>query len=191
MLVVNAELCSEEVIAFLVDFLIDRIIHRTELPVPDGDFLLHNPRRFPEVCFLEMCVLLGGAGVGFASGEAVVGVVVERVNGIGEDMVKGAEVSGEGVPVEPEDVVGVDFPDGGLDAVIEGGETGELGVGGFVEGVVAGYPGVAFVVLCEVLPEPDYTVLEVFLFPELVLARGVVGVPGSFASVISLGASCA
>ena len=100
-------------------------------------------------------------------------------------MGEAGEVSGEGVPIEPEDVVRVDGADCGADAVVEGYEAGvfcvqtrvlvgECGRGGgrgtrvgrFVERVVAGDPGVPFVVFGQLLPQPDDPVLEVAVLPE-------------------------
>jgi len=83
--------------------------------------------------------LLGRADVGLAAGEAHVGVVVDGVDAVGEDVLKTGEVHGVGVAVEEEDVVGVYGADGGFDAGVEELEVGVFGIAGLVHGVVACY----------------------------------------------------
>jgi hypothetical protein len=84
---------------------------------------------------------------------------------------------GEGVAVEPEDVLGVDGADRGLDAVVEGGQAPVLRVARLVDRVVAGDPGVGLVVCSELLPEPDGAVLVVFVLPEGGVVGAAVAVP--------------
>jgi hypothetical protein len=64
--------------------------------------------------------LFGRADVAVAGREAVVCVVVQGIDAIREDVVEGAEIGGEGIAIEPEDVVWVDFADCGFDTVIVG-----------------------------------------------------------------------
>lgn len=88
------------------------------------------------------------------------------VHAVGEGLAERAEVHAERVAVEEEDVVRVDGADRLLDALVEGDEAGVLLVGGLVQGVVAGNPGVVLVVLGEGLPDLDGAVLEVLVDPD-------------------------
>ena len=85
--------------------------------------------------------------------------------------------AGEGVAVEPEDVVRVDGADGALDARVECGQADVLRVAGLVDRVVAGDPGIVLVAVGELLPEPDRAVLMVLVVPECCVAGRAVGVP--------------
>jgi len=58
-------------------------------------------------------------------------------------------------------VVGVDFADGGLEAVVERRKADVFWIAGLVERVVAGYPGVVLVASGDLLPQPDCAVLVV------------------------------
>jgi hypothetical protein len=54
-----------------------------------------------------------------------------------------------GDSLQEQDMLVVHLPDGLFDPVVVLYQSGVFGVGGFVEGVVPGYPGVGFVVLRE------------------------------------------
>ena len=58
-------------------------------------------------------------------------------------------------------MVGVDFADGGLEAVVERRKADVFWIAGLVERVVAGYPSVVFVAGSDLLPKPDCAVLVV------------------------------
>ena len=47
----------------------------------------------------------------------------------------------------------------------------------FIDGVVACHPGIGLVVCCNLSPEPNASVLVIFVVPEGGVAGGVVGVP--------------
>ena len=93
-----------------------------ELAVPDGRVVGELEFGFTLVLALQAGELGRGAGEGVAGGEAHGGVVVEGVDGVWEHVGEAFPFAGEGVAVQPEDVVRVDLADRGFDAVVEGGE---------------------------------------------------------------------
>lgn len=92
-------------------------------------------------------------------------------------MLKAFPFHGERVTIEPEDVVRVDGTDSGLEAVVKGWETVVKRVAGLVDGVIACDPGVISVVLCDLTPEPDRSVLVVLVVPKRGISSWGIGVP--------------
>ena len=93
-------------------------------------------------------------------------VVVASVDRVGQSLLEVAEVGTESVAVQEENVVRVDGSDGLFDSNVEVDQSGVLLIGGFVQGVEAGNPGVVFVVSSEVLPDLDSSVLKVLVNPD-------------------------
>lgn len=81
----------------------------------------------------------------------------------------------------------VNSTDGIVQTVINRDEPSVLWVRicGLVEDIVSCNPGVAFVPRCELLPEPDEAVLEIFVLPEKAYVNGVVRMPTSALSTRS------
>lgn len=88
------------------------------------------------------------------------------VDRVGQSLLEVAEVGTESVAVQEENVVRVDGSDGLFDSNVEVDQSGVLLIGGFVQGVEAGNPGVILVVSSEVLPDLDSSVLEVLVNPD-------------------------
>ncbi len=61
--------------------------------------------------------------------------------------------------------------------LIEGVDQFPTWVGRLIEQVIPGHPGVAFVMICDRLPEPDGSVLKMFVLPEKRLLGGVIRMP--------------
>lgn len=90
---------------------------------------------------------------------------------------KAAKIACERIPIQENSVVGVDSSDGIIYPIVEIDHTRLGGVRGFIEGVVPGNPGITFVMFGELFPEPDGSVLVVFVKPESGDVRTGVGVP--------------
>ena len=148
---VELELVVQDIVAPLVDFIrrvalvLGARIYRAPLAIPDAKSSLVHPGALLCVALrhagaLLFCVRVRLGGVG----EAVDGVVVDGVRGVGP---AGARIVGEagevrrvGVAVEEEDVVRVDGADRCVDVVVEADESAVVRVGGLVHGVVTGDP---------------------------------------------------
>lgn len=76
------------------------------------------------------------------------------------------EIRCEGVPVEEDDVVGVNGPNGWEDSVVKIDDPSLVWVSGLIECVVPSNPFVSLVVLCELLPQPNSAVLEILVIPD-------------------------
>lgn len=87
------------------------------------------------------------------------------------------EVRCEGVTVEEDCMVRVNFPDGVEHTIVELNNSSLGCISRFVERIVSGNPGVAFVVLSELLPEPDSPVLEVLMQPECSNVAACISMP--------------
>jgi len=104
-------------------------------------------------------------------------VVVKSIYGVWERLVKVLPLHGECVTIQPEDVVGVDFSDSRLEAVVERRKTVVKRVTWLVDWVVTSYPSVVLVTFSDLSPEPDDTILVVFVVPEAGVVGNVVRVP--------------
>jgi len=102
---------------------------------------------------------------------------VEGIYGVWERLVKVLPLHGECVTVQPEDVVRVDLSDSRLKAVVERRKTVVERVAWLVNWVVTSYPSVVLVAFSNLSPEPDDTVLVVFVVPEAGVVGDVVRVP--------------
>lgn len=68
--------------------------------------------------------------------------------------------------VKVDGVVGIDLTNGLVDAMVEVDKTSVVGISRLIQGVVTSDPSVVFVMLGEFLPEPDDTVLVIFVEPK-------------------------
>jgi hypothetical protein len=145
-------------------------VNRAPLPIPHAQTARVHPLPLlfvtpvqPSLLLVAPHVLLG------RSGEPEACVIMDGIAGIVPVLVrvpKVGKVGREGVRVKEEGVIWVGGPDDLVDVVVERNEAGVLGVGGLVEGVVARDPLVVLVVLCELAPEPEDTVLEILVVPD-------------------------
>ena len=102
---------------------------------------------------------------------------MKSIYGVWERLVKVLPLHGECVTIQPEDVVGVDFSDSRLEAVVERRKTVVKRVTWLVDWVVTSYPSVVLVTFSDLSPEPDDTILVVFVVPEAGVVGNVVRVP--------------
>jgi hypothetical protein len=91
---------------------------------------------------------------------------VASVHRVGQCALEVAKVGTESVAVQEQDVVRVDRSDGLFDSDVKVDQTGVLLVCWLIQGVVTGDPGVVLVVLGEVFPDLDGSVLEVLVYPD-------------------------
>lgn len=87
------------------------------------------------------------------------------------------KIRSECIAVEEDCMIRVDSADGTVDAIIKFDHTGVRGISWFVEGVVPCDPCVVTIVFCELLPEPNNSILEIFVKPECSNMGPVVRVP--------------
>ncbi len=117
------------------------------------------------------------ARVRTAVDEAGKGVVVRGVDAVRQRVAELVELGRVPIAVQEEDVVGIDRADRRLEPPVERADRRPLGIRRLVDRVVAGDPGIAAIVVGDVLPEVDHAVLELPLRPEVRPLRGVVAVP--------------
>lgn len=90
---------------------------------------------------------------------------------------KVSEIGCECVSIQEQGVVNIDLPDRFVETIIVFDETGVCWFGGFVERVVTGDPLVIFVVGGELFPQPDDSILVIFVVPKIGDVPSVVGMP--------------
>lgn len=88
-----------------------------------------------------------------------------RVTEVGEARSKGVSVKADGVVR------------GFVAVMVEVDETIVVRISGLAQGVIASNPEMVLIMLCEFLPEPDDTVLVIFVEPEGGSMNACVGVP--------------
>ncbi len=176
----DVELIDEDVVAHVV-FFGDAEVDGAELADPDGRVGLAHvggalEEGFFEVVFVDEDVA-GDAGVITPFVKAGEGVVVAGIDSVGPYFLEDVEFGGVFIAIEKEKVVGIDGTDGIVEAFVKGIDHGAGGVGGFIDGVVAGDPGIVAVAGSKGFPEVNHAVLKMFVIPEEGAVRGVVGVP--------------
>jgi len=77
------------------------------------------------------------------------------------------KITRECVSVEENGMLRVNRADGLVNAIVERDYSGMRRIGGFVKWVIASDPLVVNIMLSKFFPEPDCTVLEVFVHPEI------------------------
>src|SRR5579859_5717821 len=81
------------------------------------------------------------------------------------------------IAFQKEDVVGIDSANSLVEPPIERHKHRFTGISRFVDGVVAGYPGMSLVTIGNGFPEMNHPVLKVLMLPEQSLVRRIVAMP--------------
>lgn len=135
-----------------------------QTPVSHPLCLLEVPSPDSRLLFFRSSIRVGRRR------ESIEVVIVDRVDAVGPAFMElsseAREVRGESVSIQVDDMFIIDGVDS-LDAsVVPHLETRVSGIRWLVENVVSCDPRVSFVMFGEFLPEPNGTVLEVFVHPE-------------------------
>lgn len=156
-------------------------INRTPLSIPHAQPMLVHPLPLlliaspqPRPLYITAHIFL------WTRREPKQRIVMDRISHILPALIrvpKVAEVRREGVPIEIDRMVRVDRPNSLVDPMVEVDQAGMRRVGGFVHRIISRDPRVADVVFRELLPEPDRSVLEVLVHPEVGDVRAGVRVP--------------
>lgn len=104
-------------------------------------------------------------------------IIMDGVDTIRQHFVEPFPLHGERVPVQPQDVIRVDFSNGRFNPIIKRRKPDMLRIAGLVDRVVAGNPRIALVSSCDLLPQPDGSILVVLKVPERRVRGRVVCVP--------------
>lgn len=174
---VYIKLILEDLVADLVDsiglfpIILLASVDWTPLAVPDAKSTLIHPLTLLLITPPQTTLLFGSTSVNLGgTGETEEGVIVDGVTGVIPVLVRITEVREvgcKGVAIKEDDVIGILGTDGSVNFIVELHNASVFGVGGFVEGVVAGDPLVALVVLGELSPEPKDALLVVSVVPEI------------------------
>lgn len=102
---------------------------------------------------------------------------MHRIHTIRQHPLEPPPLHRERVPIQPQDMLRVNCPNGLLHALVERRQPHVLRIAGLVQRIIPGHPGVAAIPGCDLLPQPDGAVLVVFILPEAGVVGWVVGVP--------------
>jgi hypothetical protein len=103
-----------------------------------GHLLLSHEHYFPLVLTPESIILLGFAIIWLTSRKSHAGIVVYRVNRVGQHFFKRTEVHGVAVAVKEQDVVGINLTNRPLNVLVPDLESNVFGIGWLVHGIVSG-----------------------------------------------------
>jgi hypothetical protein len=104
-------------------------------------------------------------------------IVMQGINTIRQRLLEELPLHGKGIPIQPQNVSWIHFPDSRLQLVIKGRQTPVLWVTGLVNRIVSRHPWVVLVARSNLLPQPDRPVLVVLVVPEGRVIGPVVRVP--------------
>lgn len=189
---IDLELVSENCIPTSID-LISSVaivlcpgIDGTPLSIPDTKPPFVHPLPLALIGFYEplllrvrSCVWLRGT---WESKDSVVMDGVGRIPPSSASVLRElCKIRREGISVQENDMVLVDGSNSLMKPVVQVDQAFMLWVRicRFVQDVVSGDPGIIFVVRCELFPEPDEAILEVFVSPEVADMGSAICVPSS------------
>jgi hypothetical protein len=109
--------------------------------------------------------------------EARLGVVMRRKNRIGPDLMEHVKILRIAVPIEKDDMMRIDRPNGLVKTAIEWLNQLARGITRLIHWIVARHPGMVTIVTGKCLPEMDRPVLEMAMLPEQCLMRRIIAMP--------------
>ena len=93
-------------------------------------------------------------------------VIMQSIDAIWKDFIKEFPFHGHGVAIKPEDMVWVDRTNGLFYPFVKDWQTPMFWVTWLVDGVVSCNARLVLVMSSKVLPQPDSSILEIFVVPE-------------------------
>jgi len=99
------------------------------------------------------------------------------MNTIGQRLVEKLPLHGECIPVQPENMLSINFAYRLFESFVKRWQPPVLWIAGLVNRVVSRYPRIPFVAGCDLFPEPDRAVLVVLVVPKGGVVCRVVAVP--------------
>src|SRR5258708_26426697 len=95
----------------------------------------------------------------------------------GQGFLEHMKVEGVAIPLQEENVVGVDGSDGLVELPVERFNLSFARIGRLIDGVIASHPGVILVASSDCLPQMNDSILEVLVLPEKRLVGRIIAMP--------------
>ena len=161
-------------------------INRPPFPIPHTQTMLIRPIPLPFVRLEEPLLLCIRPFIRLRrAGEAINSIIMNRIRHIPPPRPRIfrelCKVSGERVPVQEDNMLFVNLPDGLVGSIIEcdQGFMLRIRISRFVEDVVSRNPRVILVSLDDALPDPDESILEVLVSPKVPQMRTSISMPST------------